>query len=54
VRTIFNPAGDGAAYRAKFTGPYEHRTLPVGHNVSHEAPQAFANAVMSVDGFTRR
>lgn len=50
----FTPAGDGAAYRAKFTGRYEHRTLPVGHNVPQEAPQAFADAVIRVDSFTRR
>jgi pimeloyl-ACP methyl ester carboxylesterase len=50
----FTPAGDGSAYRAKFSGPYEHRTLPVGHNVPQEAPTAFANAVMSVDGLARR
>ena len=29
----FTPPGDGAAYRAHFTGKYAHRTLPVGHNV---------------------
>jgi hypothetical protein len=46
-------AGDGAACRSKFS-PYEHQTLPVGHNVPQEAPNAFANAVTSVDSFTRR
>ena len=50
----FTPAGDGAAYRAKFTGPYQHQTLPVGHNVPQEAPAAFADAVMSVDRFAPR
>jgi len=49
----FTPAGDGAAYRAKFSGPYEHLTLPVGHNVPQEAPQVFCDAVMCVDSFTR-
>ncbi|MEU6619983.1 alpha/beta hydrolase [Streptomyces litmocidini] len=43
--------GDGSSYRGKFTGPYEHRTLPVGHNVPQEAPTAFAQAVMDVDRF---
>jgi hypothetical protein len=33
--------------------PTNHQTLPVGHNVPQEAPQAFADAVMSVDSFTR-
>ncbi|MFC5268917.1 alpha/beta fold hydrolase [Kribbella qitaiheensis] len=44
----FTPAGDGSAYRSKFTGRYEHQTLPVGHNVPQEAPKAFADAVMRV------
>ena len=35
----FTPAGNGAAYRAKFTGKYEHRVFPVGHNVPQEAPR---------------
>jgi pimeloyl-ACP methyl ester carboxylesterase len=50
----FTPAGDGSAYRSKFTGRYEHQTLPVGHNVPQEAPKAFADAVMRVDSFARR
>ncbi|AGP52697.1 hypothetical protein M271_05350 [Streptomyces rapamycinicus NRRL 5491] len=48
----FTPAGDGAAYRDKFTGPYDHRTLKgIGHNVPQEAPEAFAEAVLDVDRF---
>ncbi|MFC6157206.1 alpha/beta fold hydrolase [Kribbella jiaozuonensis] len=50
----FTAAGDGSAYRAKFTGPYEHQTLQVGHNVPQEAPQAFADAVIRVDGLKQR
>ncbi|MFG2115967.1 alpha/beta fold hydrolase [Streptomyces sp. NPDC048718] len=42
---------DGSAYRDKFTGPYEHRTLSIGHNVPQEAPTAFAQAVVDVDHF---
>jgi pimeloyl-ACP methyl ester carboxylesterase len=40
-----------AAYRAKFSGKYEHRDLTggVGHNLPQEAPQAFAQAVVDVD-----
>ncbi|MQY37433.1 Haloalkane dehalogenase [Streptomyces sp. RB17] len=46
----FTPAGDGAAYRARFTGPYAHRTLKdTGHNVPQEAPEAFAQAVWDAD-----
>jgi pimeloyl-ACP methyl ester carboxylesterase len=45
----FTPPGDGAAYRDKFTGKYQHRVLPVGHNVPQEAPHAFAEAVVHAD-----
>jgi pimeloyl-ACP methyl ester carboxylesterase len=45
----FTPAGDGAAYRSKFSGRYAHRVLKVGHNVPQEAPHAFARAVIDVD-----
>jgi pimeloyl-ACP methyl ester carboxylesterase len=46
------PAKDGAAYRALYTGPYQHRVLDgIGHNVPQEAPRDFASAVADV---TRR
>jgi pimeloyl-ACP methyl ester carboxylesterase len=40
-----------AAYRSKFAGKYEHRTLTggIGHNLPQEAPQAFAQAVVDAD-----
>ena len=39
-----------AAYRAKFTGKYEHRNLTggIGHNLPQEAPRDFARAVMDL------
>lgn len=42
------PHPDPAVYRAKFTGPYEHRLLSggIGHNLPQEAPVAFAKAVL--------
>ena len=42
------PHPDPGAYREKFSGPYEHRTIAggVGHNLPQEAPQAFAQAVI--------
>ena len=42
-----------AAYAKKFSGKYEHRNLTggIGHNLPQEAPQAFAAAVIDVDGF---
>ncbi|MEU5696231.1 alpha/beta hydrolase [Actinosynnema sp. NPDC020468] len=40
-------AADGAGYRDRFTGPYEHRVFAgVGHNVPQEAPELFARAVL--------
>ncbi|MGW5573407.1 alpha/beta hydrolase [Nocardia thailandica] len=40
-------AGDGKAYRGKFTGKYEHRVLDgIGHNVPQEAPRPFAQAIV--------
>lgn len=51
-RDPFTAPGNGTSYRDRFTGRYEHRTLPgVGHNVPQEAPTAFARAVIDVDHF---
>jgi pimeloyl-ACP methyl ester carboxylesterase len=38
------------AYRAKFTGRYEHRTITggIGHNLPQEAPRDFAQAIIDV------
>ncbi|MGW0211073.1 alpha/beta fold hydrolase [Streptomyces sp. NPDC003233] len=47
----FTPPGNGSSYRKRFAGAYAHRTLNAGHNVPQEAPQAFAAAVVEVDGF---
>jgi pimeloyl-ACP methyl ester carboxylesterase len=46
------PHPDPAAYAEKFTGTYTHRLIAggVGHNLPQEAPQAFAEAVIEVDG----
>jgi pimeloyl-ACP methyl ester carboxylesterase len=44
------PHPDPSAYRSKFTGPYEHRTVGggIGHDLPQEAPEAFAQAVIDV------
>lgn len=44
------PHPEPAAYRAKFTGRYAHRTITggIGHNLPQEAPEAFARAVLDV------
>jgi len=47
------PHPEASAYAGKFTGQYEHRVIDggVGHNLPQEAPQAFAQAVIDVDGY---
>jgi pimeloyl-ACP methyl ester carboxylesterase len=44
------PHPEPATYRAKFTGPYVHRTISggIGHNLPQEAPDAFVKAVLDV------
>ncbi|MET8331627.1 alpha/beta hydrolase [Streptomyces sp. NPDC005181] len=51
-RDPFTAPGNGSAYRDRFTGKYDHRTLTgIGHNLPQEAPTAFAQAVVDVDAF---
>jgi pimeloyl-ACP methyl ester carboxylesterase len=47
------PHLDPSAYATKFTGKYQHRVIEggIGHNLPQEAPQAFAKAIIDVDGF---
>jgi pimeloyl-ACP methyl ester carboxylesterase len=47
------PHPEPDAYRDKFTGPYEHRTITggIGHNLPQEAPQAFAQAVIDASRY---
>ena len=49
VRRIRTPV----PMRKKFSGKYLHRIIKggVGHNLPQEAPQAFAKAVLDVDGY---
>jgi pimeloyl-ACP methyl ester carboxylesterase len=44
------PYPQPSAYRSKFSGPYQHRTITggIGHNLPQEAPDAFAQAVKDV------
>jgi pimeloyl-ACP methyl ester carboxylesterase len=45
-------AADGKGYATKFTGKYSHRVLDgIGHNLPQEAPEAFSQAVVEVDGY---
>ena len=47
------PHPDASSYAKKFSGKYAHRIIEggVGHNLPQEAPQAFAHAVVDVDGY---
>jgi pimeloyl-ACP methyl ester carboxylesterase len=47
------PHPDSSSYADKFSGRYAHRIIGggVGHNLPQEAPQAFAEAVVEVDGY---
>jgi pimeloyl-ACP methyl ester carboxylesterase len=47
------PHPDAASYARKFSGKYTHRLIKggIGHNLPQEAPQAFAQAVVDVDGY---
>jgi pimeloyl-ACP methyl ester carboxylesterase len=47
------PHLEPSAYAKKFSGRYSHRNIDggIGHNLPQEAPQAFAQAVVDVDGY---
>jgi pimeloyl-ACP methyl ester carboxylesterase len=46
------PHPDASVYAKKFAGRYEHRVITggIGHNLPQEAPQAFAQAIVDVEG----
>jgi pimeloyl-ACP methyl ester carboxylesterase len=46
------PHPDASVYAKKFSGRYEHRVITggIGHNLPQEAPRAFAQAIVDVDG----
>jgi pimeloyl-ACP methyl ester carboxylesterase len=47
------PHPDASSYAKKFSGKYSHRIIDggIGHNLPQEVPQAFAQAVVDVDGY---
>ncbi|MCQ6960701.1 alpha/beta fold hydrolase [Mucilaginibacter aquariorum] len=48
------PATDGTSYAKKFSGKRTHRIIKgSGHNLPQEAPKAFADAVIEVDGYSK-
>jgi pimeloyl-ACP methyl ester carboxylesterase len=48
------PHPDPKAYASKFSGRYSHRHITggIGHNLPQEAPRAFVQAVLDVDGYS--
>jgi len=44
---------DPSSYAKKFSGKYSHRTINggIGHNLPQEAPKAFVDAIVEVDGY---
>ena len=47
------PHPEAASYAKQFAGKYNHRLITggIGHNLPQEAPRAFAQAVIEVDGY---
>jgi pimeloyl-ACP methyl ester carboxylesterase len=47
------PHPDPSSYANKFLGRYTHRVIEggIGHNLPQEAPQAFTEAIVEVDGY---
>ncbi len=47
------PRPEPSSYAKKFAGKYSHRLIQggIGHNPPQEAPQAFAEAVVEVNGY---
>jgi pimeloyl-ACP methyl ester carboxylesterase len=47
------PHPDATSYAEKFSGKYAHRVITggIGHNLPQEAPQAFTDALVEVDGY---
>jgi len=47
------PHPDAGVYEKKFSGKYSHRIIKggIGHNLPQEAPKAFADSIIEVDGY---
>jgi pimeloyl-ACP methyl ester carboxylesterase len=47
------PHPDSSSYAKKFSGKYTHRIIAggIGHNLPQEAPQAFTDAIIEVNGY---
>jgi pimeloyl-ACP methyl ester carboxylesterase len=49
------PHPESSSYANKFSGKYSHKLITggIGHNLPQEAPKAFADAVIEVDGYSK-
>ncbi len=49
------PHPDAGSYARRFSGKYTHRVIGegIGHNLPQEAPRAFADAIVEVDGYAK-
>ena len=49
------PHPEASSYAKKFSGRYSHKIIGggTGHNLPQEAPKAFADAVIEVDGYSK-
>lgn len=49
------PHPDSSVYAAKFSGKYSYKLITggIGHNLPQEAPKAFADAIIEVDGYAK-
>ncbi len=49
------PHPEANVYAKKFSGKYSHRVITggIGHNLPQEAPNAFADAVIEADNFSK-
>lgn len=47
------PHPESSTYAKKFSGKYSHKLITggIGHNLPQEAPKAFADAIIEVDGY---
>jgi len=51
--SLWAPQPDPSSYAKKFSDTYLHRTIKggIGHNLPQEAPKAFAETIVEVDGY---
>jgi hypothetical protein len=53
IRPLMKPGGT-AGHAKMFTARHEHRVVDCSHNLPWEAPDDFANAILTVRGWTAK